>query len=128
MVSATCGAVAPIIGGLRADFFAARQLTLAFTWTGSADPVTVQGLNFHSWTFFFGLAFVVRLFSLHRLSFLQDTPGTTDKLLVRDLLLEARRSIQTLPTAAGLLRVVLPQSWLVRPQSGKPPAIGRVIE
>jgi len=128
VVSATCGAVAPVIGGLCADFFAARQLTLAFTWTGSADAVTIQVLNFHSWTFFFGLACVVGLFSLHRLSFVQETAGTTDKLLVRDLLLEARRSIQSLSSAAGLLRVVLPQSWLVQPRSEKPPAIGGVIE
>lgn len=128
VVTATCGAIAPIIGGLCADFFADRQLTLAFTWTGSADAVTVQVLNFHSWTFFFGLAFVVGLFSLHRLSFVQETAGTTDQLLVRDLLLEARRSIQSLSSAAGLLRVVLPQSWLAAPPSGKPPATGGVIE
>jgi len=128
VVSATCGAIAPVIGGLCADFFAARQLTLAFTWTGSADAVTVQVLNFHSWTFFFGLAFVVGLFSLHRLSLVQESAGTTDQLLVRDLLLEARRSIQSLSSAAGLLRVVLPQSWLVRPPSGKPPEVGGVIE
>jgi MFS family permease len=128
VVVATCGAIAPIIGGLCADFFAARELTLAFTWTGGVGAVTVQVLDFHSWTFFFGLAFVVGLFSLHRLSFVQETAGTTDKLLVRDLLLEARRSIQSLSSAAGLLRVVLPQSWLVAPPSGKPPATGGVIK
>ncbi len=123
VVSATCGAVAPIIGGLCADFFAERQLTLAFTWTGGVGAVTVQVLNFHAWTFFFGFAFMVGLFSLHRLSFVQEAAGTSDKLLVRDLLLEARRSIRSLSSAAGLLRVVLPQSWLVRPRSGEPPAI-----
>jgi MFS family permease len=124
VVTATCGAIAPIIGGLCADFFADRQLTLAFTWTGSADAVTVQVLNFHSWTFFFGLACVAGLYSLHRLSFVQEAAGTTDKLLVRDLLLEARRSIRGLSSAAGLLRVVLPQSWLARPRPGEPPASG----
>jgi MFS family permease len=128
VVSATCGAIAPIIGGLCADFFAARELTLAFTWTGGVGKVTVQVLNFHSWTFFFGLACVVGLYSLHRLSFVQEAAGTTDKLLVRDLMLEARRSIQSLSSAAGLLRIVLPQSWLVQPRSGKPPAIGGIIE
>ena len=76
--------------------------------------VTVQVLNFHSWTFFFGLAFVVGLYSLHRLSFVQETSGTTDPLLVRDLLLEARRSIHSLSSAAGLLPCgpfVRPGSW-----------------
>ncbi len=73
--------------------------------------------SFHSWTFFFGLAFVVGLYSLHRLSFVQETSGTSDPLLVRDLLLEARRSIQSLSSAAGLVRVVSGPSLTVRPQS-----------
>ena len=121
VVSATCAATAAVIGGLCADFFAAHQLTLAFTWQGSVDPVTVQVLNFRSWTFFFGLAFVVGLYSLHRLSFVHETSGTTDPLLVRDLLLEARRSIQSLSSAAGLLRVVRAPSLALRPHSRKPP-------
>ena len=48
----------------------------------------------------------VGLYSLHRLSFVQETGGPTDPLLVRHLLLEARRSIHSLSSAAGLLRVV----------------------
>ena len=124
VVSATCAAMAPVIGGFCADFFSARELTLAFTWKGGVDEVTVQVLNFHSWTFFFGFAFGVGLYSLHRLSFVQETGGTTDPLLVRHLLLEARRSIHSLSSAAGLLRVVRAPSWLVRPRSGKRPDAG----
>jgi hypothetical protein len=90
VVSATCAAAAAVIGGLCADFSAAHQLTLTLTWQGSVDAVSVQVLNLHSWTFFFGLAFVVGLYSLRRLSFVQETSGTTDPLLLRDLLLEAR--------------------------------------
>jgi hypothetical protein len=121
VVSATCAATAAVIGGLCADFFAAHQLTLAFTWRGGVDSVTVQMLDFQSWTFFFGLAFVVGLYSLHRLSFVHEASGTTDPLLARDLLLEARRSIQSLSSAAGLVRVVRAPSLTVRPQSGEPP-------
>jgi MFS family permease len=121
VVSATCAAAAAVIGGLCADFFAAHQLTLAFTWQGGVDSITVQVLDFRSWTFFFGLAFLVGLYSLHRLSFVLETSGTTDPLLVRDLLMEARRSIQSLSSAAGLVRVVRAPSLAVRPRSGKPP-------
>jgi MFS family permease len=124
VVVASCGAVAPIIGGLCADFFAERQLTLAFTWTGSgAGDVTMQVLNFHAWTFFFGFAFVVGLYSLHRLSFVQEIGRTNTPLLVRDLMIEARRSIRSISSAAGLLRVVLPPSWLVRSSAANSPAL-----
>jgi MFS family permease len=120
VVSATCAASAAVIGGLCADYFAAHQLTLALTWKGGADEVTVQVLDFHSWTFFFGLSCMVGLYSLHRLSVVQESRGTTDPLLVRDLLLEARRSIHSLSSAAGLLRVVRASSWPVRPPAEKP--------
>jgi MFS family permease len=122
VVSATCAAIAPIIGGLCADFFAARDLSFGFTWKGSADAVTVQMLDFHAWTFLFGLSSVVGLYSLHRLSFVREVAGTTDPLLLRHLLLEARRSIQSLSSAAGLLRIVRVPPWLMRPRSGKSPA------
>jgi MFS family permease len=124
VVSAICAASAPIIGGLCADFFAARDLSFGFTWKGSADAVTLQVLDFHAWTFLFGLASIVGLYSLHRLSFVSETAGTTDPLLMRHLLLEARRSIQSLSSAAGLLRVVRVPPWLMRPRSGKSPAGG----
>jgi MFS family permease len=115
VVSASCAAVAPVIGGLCADFFAAHELTLSFTWKGWFNEVTVQVLDFHSWTFFFGIACLVGLYSLHRLSFVQEAAGTTNPLLARDLLFEARRSIHSLSSAAGLLRIVRGPSWLVGP-------------
>ena len=120
VVSATCAAIAPILGGLCADFFAAGDLSFGFTWQGGADAVTVQVLDFHSWTFLFGIASIVGLYSLHRLSFVQEIAGTTDPLLLRHLLTEARRSVQSLSSAAGLLRVVRVPPWLMRPRSTRP--------
>jgi MFS family permease len=107
VISASFAAAAPILGGLFADFFASHQLTLAFTWTGAEKDVTVQVLNFQSWTFYFGITCLLGLYSLHRLSFVQEPSGTTDRLLLRELLLEARRwSVHSLSSAAGLLRIV----------------------
>jgi MFS family permease len=120
VVSATCAAIAPVLGGLCADFFAMHDLSLSFTWRGEANEVKLQVLDFHSWTFLFGLAAMVGLYSLHRLSFVEETAGTTDPLLVRHFLVEARRSMQSASSAAGLLRIVRVPSWLMRPRSGKP--------
>jgi len=106
VTTSACAAVAPIIGGLCADYFAARELALALTWRGGGGELTLQVLNFHAWTFFFGIACVVGLYSLHRLSFIEETAGSTDPLVLRHLLLEARRSILSLSSVAGLLRVV----------------------
>ncbi|HKU99965.1 MAG TPA: MFS transporter [Vineibacter sp.] len=115
VTTSACAAVAPIIGGLGADFFAAHELTLGLTWKGTDAALTLQVLNFHAWTFFFGLACLVGLYSIHRLSFVQETAGTTDPLVLRHLLLEARRSVHSLSSAAGLLRIVRGPLSLLRP-------------
>ncbi len=112
VISAGFAAAAPILGGLFADFFAWHELTLSFTWTGMVKDVTVQVLNFQSWTFYFGITCVLGLYSLHRLSFVQEPSGTSDRLVLRELLLEARRwSAHSLSSAAGLLRIVRLPEW-----------------
>ena len=115
VISACFAAAAPILGGLFADYFAEHQLTLAFTWTGAGKDVTVQVLNFQSWTFYFGITCILGLYSLHRLSFVEEPSGTTDRLALRHLLLEAGRwSAHSLSSAAGLLRVVRLPEWFGR--------------
>lgn len=121
VVSAVFAGIAPMIGGLCADFFASHQLTLAFTWTGQAEELTVQVLNFHAWTFFFGIACIVGLYSLHRLSWIEEVAGSSDPLLLRQLLLEARRSLLSLSSAAGLLRVVRSPLSLLRQRAAERP-------
>ena len=86
------------------------------------NPKGVRDLDLHALTFLFGIAAVVGLYSLHRLTLVEEAAGTTDRLLLRHLLLEARRSVHSLSSAAGLLRVVKAPSWRVRPASGAPPA------
>jgi MFS family permease len=115
VVTSVCAAAAPIIGGFGADFLASHQLALEFTWTGGGQDVTVQVLKFQAWTFLFGLAFVLGLYSMHRLSFVEETGRTSDHIVLRHLLLEVRRSVQSLSSAAGLLRIVrLPMELLRR--------------
>ena len=114
--SASCAAIAPILGGLCADFFAAHELTVGFTWKSELHAVKVQVLDFHDWTFFFAIAFLVGLFSLHRLSFVQEASGSADPLLVRDLLLEARRAVRGMSSVAGLVRIGRVPAWLMRPR------------
>lgn len=116
VVTSACAAVAPIVGGYSADFFASHQMTLALTWAGTASAITLQLLNLHALTFFFVLAGIVGLYSVHRLSFVHETAGRSDPIVLRDLLLEARRSVLSLSSAAGLLRVVRVPTVFLRPK------------
>jgi MFS family permease len=127
VVSASCASIAPIIGGLCADFFAAHELTLGLTWRTGVKELNVQVLNFHAWTFFFGIAFFTGLFALHRLSLVREAAGSSDPLLLRDLLLEARRSLRGISSIAGLLRPARVPPWIMRrrkrPEVAAPPPL-----
>lgn len=117
VITATCAAAAPILGGLAADFFAAQQLSVSITWTGAESNVTIELVKLHSWTFFFALTCILGIYSLHRLSLVQEQAGTTDPLLLKDLAAEAWRSVRSLSSAAGLLRIVRLPLWLRRPDT-----------
>ncbi|MEJ0017191.1 MAG: MFS transporter [Acetobacteraceae bacterium] len=116
VVGASFAALAPVIGGLCADFFAVHELTFGFTWKTGFDAKTVEVLNLHAWTFFFGLSFLVGLVSLHRLSFVQEAARSINRLVMRDILLEARDAVRGLSSVAGLVRVSRLPSWLGRPR------------
>jgi hypothetical protein len=105
VVTSVCAAFAPVIGGLSADFFAAHQLSFSFTWSGGTEEITVQVLSFHDWTFFVAIACFLGLYSLHRLAMVEEGSGEADRLLLHEFLLEARRSMHSLSSAAGLLRI-----------------------
>ena len=127
VVSASSAALAPIIGGVCADFFAAHELSLGFTWKTGIDAATVQVFNLHAWTFFFGFAFLAGLVSMHRLSFVQETARSINPLLMRDLLLEARNAVRGLSSVAGLVRVGRVPSWLTSRPANVPAISARVL-
>jgi MFS family permease len=114
VITSTFAAMAPIIGGLGADFFSSHRLTLAFTWTGGHQDLTIQVMNFHSWTFLFGITCILGLYSLRRLSFIEEPVGAAGRLVLRDLLFEARRSVRSLSSAAGLVRIAQMPQWFLR--------------
>jgi hypothetical protein len=118
-VGASCAALAPIVGGLCAAFFAAHELSLGFTWKTDVNAVTVDVLNLHAWTFFFGLAFLLGLLSLHRLFFVQEANRAINPPLMRDLLLEARNAVRGLSSVAGLVRIGGVPLLLLRRSDGK---------
>ena len=101
LVNSVAAGAAPMIGGLMADFFANRELALIIRWTGETE-VSIPALSFQSWDFFFLLAAVVGLYSVHRLSLIQEDGDVEEEVVLRELMLEARRTIKNLSTVGGL--------------------------
>jgi hypothetical protein len=79
------------------------HLLVHLEWPRGRDHVQV--LSFHDWTFFFAITCFLGRYSMHRMAMIEEGSEQADRLLLRDFLLEARRSMHSLSTAAGLLRI-----------------------
>ena len=115
IVSSFAAGIAPILGGKFADFFAARNLSLVLKWSSPHREVVFQALNFQHWDFFFGLAFLVGLYALHRLSMVNEEGEVDDEAVRAEFMDVIKRPIRSLSSGAGLFQIIsYPYSFIAR--------------
>lgn len=102
IVNSLAAGVAPIVGGLFADDFAARELSLILRWTSGPEATEFVTLRLRHWDFFFLLAAVLGLYALHRLTLVQEQGQGEDRLMMQEVISEARRAVASLSSVAGL--------------------------
>jgi MFS family permease len=107
LINSLSAGIAPILGGLCADFFAQRELALTLTWLSPQREIAFQTLNLQQWDFFFFLAFVIGLYSIHRLSMVRESGEVKEKIVINELISEMRRGMKNLSSVAGLNSIVL---------------------
>ena len=115
LVSSFAAGIAPILGGIFADFFAARNLSLVLKWASPNRELAFQALNFQHWDFLFGLAFLIGLYALHRLSTVQEQGEVDDEVVRAEFMDAIKRPIRSLSTGAGLFQIIsYPYSFIER--------------
>ncbi|MBN1354086.1 MAG: MFS transporter [Candidatus Omnitrophica bacterium] len=107
--------MAPILGGKFADFFVARNLSLVLKWSSPKRELVFQALNFQHWDFFFGLAFLIGLYALHRLSVVEEQGEVDDEIVRAEFIDVIKRPIRSLSTGAGFFQIIsFPFSFVER--------------
>ncbi len=106
VVNSLAAGIAPIMGGLCADFFAARELSLTLNWKDPVATVAFKTLDFQHWDFFFFFAFIIGLYSLVRLSRVNETGWVTEHILLQEIAAEMKREMRNLSTVGGLRMLV----------------------
>lgn len=101
MVTAVAAGVAPILGGLLADFFAARRFELVARWSGPGGMFSLP-LVLSRWDFYFVVAGGIGLYAIHRLSLVQEHGEIERRAMVGQVLAEGRRTIRNISSVAGL--------------------------
>ncbi|MCB1195575.1 hypothetical protein KDK77_05265, partial [bacterium] len=98
--------IAPVIGGLCADGFEGHELSWTFAWTHPSGSLTFQTFNLHGWDFFFFFAFLLGIFSIHRLSRVKEEGEVTEKIILREIFAEVRRQLRSVSSVGGLQQMV----------------------
>jgi len=98
--------IAPILGGLFVDFFAERELIWTLIWKDPVRELVFVTLDLKQWEFFFFFAFLLGLYSLHRLSAVQEEGEAKEEEVVNELIAGVRRDMQNFSPAGGLRDLV----------------------
>ncbi|HLU61410.1 MAG TPA: MFS transporter [Gammaproteobacteria bacterium] len=106
VLSSLTAGMAPLLGGLFADYFALRQLAVEIRWLSPEGNVFLQTLNLTGWDFFFAGAAIVGLYSLHRLSLIEEGRNDRRRAVARELMLDTSRMLRGIATVAGLRDIV----------------------
>lgn len=107
LITAFFAGIAPIMGGLFADFFAERALNWNLEWTGPSGGIVIHTLSLQAWDFFFFTAFILGLFSLYRLTFVTEGGEVRRKVVIKELSTELGRDVRSLSSISGLKSMLL---------------------
>jgi len=106
IVNSVAAGIAPILGGKFADFFAHRELAWTLKYTSPVREFTLPTLNLQQWDFFFALAFVIGLYSLHRLAMIKEAGEVEEKVVMSELFAEVSGQARNLSSVEGLRQMV----------------------
>lgn len=102
IVNSVAAGIAPIIGGMFVDSFRATELSLTLNWRSPGTSIAIQTLDFTYWDFFFFFAFVLGIYSIHRLAYVREAGEVEERLVVRELIAQVSREMRNLSTVGGL--------------------------
>lgn len=105
VIAASAAAIGPIVGGALADTLAAYELSWTFTWRGPDQEVALTVLSISHWNFLFLVSFGLGLYSVHRLTLVEETGHVSERIILQELVMATRRSLNSLSSAAGLQRL-----------------------
>lgn len=106
IVNSVAAGVAPILGGKFADFFGGRQLEWTLKYTSPVREFSLPTLSLQQWDFFFALAFLIGLYSLHRLAMIKEAGEVEEKVVMNELFAEVSGQVRQLSSVDGLRQTV----------------------
>ena len=115
LVGALAGACGPMVSGLLADFFSARELAMSLSWSEPARHLSVYALNFKALDFVFLIAFMVGMFALRKLAAVREEGEVPHDRVVNELIDQVFLPFRAVSSVEGLRnRVAQPVASMLR--------------
>lgn len=105
LVSGLAATVAPLLGGLAADFFSHQELAVAVRWATSqpaAREFALPAVHIRGLDFLFIGSFLFGLYALHRLAAVHDEGEAEEDIVLTQLYSEVRRHARHVSNLAGV--------------------------
>lgn len=102
LVTSAAAGLAPILGGLCADVFTAREFRLVLAWTGPRFQGEMVHLAVRQWDFYFLLSALFGLYALHRLTLVHEKGEVERQEMIREMLNRLRDGRRRFMPVAGL--------------------------
>jgi len=93
MAVALFSAIAPVIGGLMADFFATHELAWSIQWNGAGSSTVIHLIKLKGWSFFFIIGGLLALFALRYLSSVKEHGEVQKERVVIYMRTKLRRNV-----------------------------------
>ena len=104
LISGMMATIAPILGGLAADWFAQQELSLILKWASKTahETLEVPAISLRGLDFLFMIAFLLGLYALHRLVLIQEVGEIEEDILISELHGLVRKVVKNATNVAGL--------------------------
>lgn len=114
LVGAATGAVAPLVGGALADFFAYRELAVSLTWAEPARQFSVYAWHARALDFVFLIAFVIGVYSLTRLARVREDGEVAERAILEEIVDEVVLPFRTISSVEGFRRLTFLPLWAMQ--------------
>lgn len=103
----------PLAGGLFADFFSVRALTVDFTWTGPTQVLQIPAVHLTGYDFLFAFTFIIGLLALNTLTTIREEGEVSRDVVLEELMAQSRQISRAVSSVPGLRFVAqFPFSYL----------------
>jgi MFS family permease len=106
MVNAIAAFLSPLIAGILASYFATKELALTFSWIDAGDVLAIPTFNLRGLDFLFLITFILGLYALHRLAFVNEEGSVDERVVLEELRGEISDSVRSIASFSAMRQVI----------------------